>query len=198
MFGKLFNFWKKPPKETFVIAQLNERIGPAERVTVYEETLDRVLRQNEVGEITGGGTMMGASKEIENIDIEICLSVPPEKALDLIRRTLEELGAPKGSKLSVEADEEREIPFGVSEGLAVYLNGTDLPDEVYKTCDSNVVISEFKRLLGEDGSYRGHWQGPKETALYFVGPSFEGMCRRLKPFLDSYPLCRKARLVQTA
>jgi hypothetical protein len=91
-----------------------------------------------------------------------------------------------------------ELPFGINEGLAVYLNGTDLPDEVYAECDSNFVYSEFNRLLGPAGKVHSHWQGPTETALYMYGPSFEAMKSRLANFLDSYPLCQRARVVQIA
>jgi hypothetical protein len=55
-----------------------------------------------------------------------------------VRALLERLGAPKGSQLVVDGGG-REIPFGATEGLAAYLNGTDLPDTVYRTSDVNVV-----------------------------------------------------------
>jgi hypothetical protein len=45
-------------------------------------------------------------------------------------------------------------PFGATEGLAVYLNGPDLPDTTYRDCDANVVYDEFNRLL--EGSGRVH------------------------------------------
>ena len=94
---------------------------------------------------------------------------------------------------------EREgVPFGSAEGLAVYLNGTDLPDATYRECDSNFVYSEFNRLLEGEGSVHSHWQGPAETALYAYGNSYETMKRLLSAFIDSYPLCNKARVVQIA
>jgi hypothetical protein len=80
----------------------------------------------------------------------------------------------------------------------VYLNGTDLPHEVYAECDANFVLSEFTRLRGSDGKVHSHWQGPAETALYMYGPSFESMKHRLTGFLTSYPLCQRARVVQIA
>jgi hypothetical protein len=146
---------------------------------------------------TGGGTQMSEDGEIEFCDVELRLNSTSDDALDAVKRSLEALGAPKGSKLLVESPE-REVPFGVNEGLAVYLNGTDLPDRVYDTCDSNFVYSEFDRLLGVDGTIHGFWNGPRETALYMFGPSFQTMKRRIQPLLDSYPLCQKARVVQIA
>jgi hypothetical protein len=99
--------------------------------------------------------------------------------------------------LIVEADGS-ELPFGVAEGMAVYLNGTELPDEVYKECDSNFVLDEFNRLLGEGGKVLSWWQGPTETAFYLYGASFAEMKARVAEFIDSYPLCQKCRIEQLA
>jgi hypothetical protein len=108
---------------------------------------------------------------------------------------LNRLGAPKGSKLILE---KREIPFGVNEGLAVFLNGMDLPDEVYRDCDINHVIDECERLMGDGGKMLSYWQGSRDTGLYFYGPSFAKMKAAVEPFLASYPLCQKCRTEQIA
>ncbi len=47
------------------------------------------------------------------------------------------------------------VPFGVAEGVAVYMNGTDLPEEVYKTCDSGVVIDTLQKLVETEDGGRG-------------------------------------------
>ena len=93
---------------------------------------------------------------------------------------------------------EPELSLGSSEGLGIYLNGTDLPDETYRDCDVDVVYSEFNRLLTGIGSVHSHWQGPTETALYVYGRTAAEMRTALQPFLDSYPLCERARIVQIA
>ncbi|WP_207625594.1 hypothetical protein [Paenalcaligenes suwonensis] len=94
--------------------------------------------------------------------------------------------------------EDRVIPFGHQEGLALYLNGTDLPDEVYQNCDVNVVWSEVDKALGDEGSIHSHYQGMTETAFYMYGNSYETMRERIQPFLDEYPLCQRCRIVQIA
>jgi hypothetical protein len=196
MLGKLFG--KKPVTQSIlVVARLNDRAQPMDRGELYEDPLDEVLRKHRAGSVTGGGTQLTADYEVEFCDIEIEVYEPLADSISLITQTLESLGAPKGSKLLLEAQGE-ELPFGNYEGLAVYLNGTDLPDEVYAECDSNFVYSEFNRLLGNDGKVHSHWQGPTETALYMYGPSFETMKDRLAPFVGSYPLCQRARVVQIA
>jgi hypothetical protein len=73
-----------------------------------------------------------------------------------LRRALEGLGAPKGSRL-IWNDGANELAFGSCEGLAVYLNGTDLPDAVYEECDLNVVYEEFGRLAGSEGRVVSQW-----------------------------------------
>jgi hypothetical protein len=196
MLGKLFG--KKPVTQSaLVVARMNDRAQPMDRGELYEDPLDEVLRKHRAGSVTGGGTQLSPDYEVEFCDIEIEVHEPAAESIALIKQTLEALGAPKGSKLLLEAQGE-ELPFGNNEGLAVYLNGTDLPDEVYAECDSNFVYSEFNRLLGTDGKVHSHWQGPAETALYMYGPSFETMKDRLAPFLGSYPLCQRARVVQIA
>ncbi|MNY60646.1 hypothetical protein D3C86_1972270 [compost metagenome] len=115
----------------------------------------------------------------------------------MVIAVLERLGAPKGSKLKIEG-EDREVPFGVTEGMAVYLNGTDLAPEVYRDCDSNIVHSELERLLGPEGRVLSYWQGPTETAFYLYGSSYQEMEARIADFLASYPLCQRCRLQQIA
>lgn len=163
----------------------------------FEDLLDEYLRKYGIGEITGGGTLQSQNGEIEYCDIEIEVNNSGEETVKIIINRLEQLGAPKGSKLKIEA-EDRELPFGVSEGMAVYLNGTDLPDAVYKECDSNVVFSEFDRLLSGVGRVLSYWQGPAETAFYLYGSSFADMKEKIAEFVASYPLCQKCRIEQIA
>jgi hypothetical protein len=196
MFGNLVGK-KKPATSVLVIARLNDRAQPIDRGDLYEDPLDAILKDQGLGEVTGGGTQLGKDNEIEFCDIEIQLHAASDESLDALKSALEELGAPKGSKLIVESSGQ-ELSLGTNEGLAVYLNGTDLPAEVYQTCDVNFVYQEFNRLLGSEGTIHSHWQGPRETALYMYGRSFDAMKTHLQSFIDSYPLCQKARVVQIA
>ncbi|SFR89716.1 hypothetical protein SAMN05216570_0411 [Dyella sp. OK004] len=197
MLGKLLSFAKAPTRSGHVTAQLNARVQPIHRGEIYEDPLDAFLREHKLGEVDGGGTMLTEHGEIDHCDVEINLTDIGEDKLALLASTLNNLGAPKGSKLMLD-EGKREIPIGRNEGLAIYLNGTDLPDEVYANCDSNAVYSTFVELLGEAGVIQSWWQGPTETALYLYGPSFEQMRGLVADFMASYPLCQKARLAQIA
>jgi len=121
------------------------------------------------------------------------------KSIPFVGDFLTKAGAPKGSVLQfTEKGLERKIPFGRLEGLAIYLNGTELPEQVYKNCDINVVCDRTKELLGNHGSRWSHWQGPTETALYYYGNSFDEMRRLIAGFVAEYPLCAKSRIIQIA
>lgn len=197
MFGRLFKKKQPPPAGQFLIARLNARLQPMHRGEFFEDPLDAVLRKHSFGEVSGGGTMQAKSGEIEYCDIEIQVPTSSPDVLSLVASTLDDLGAPKGSRLTIEATGE-EIAFGGAEGLAVYLNGTDLPSETYRDCDSNHVYAEFGRLLDGEGRVLSYWQGPRETALYMYGRSCDEMKRRLSEFVASYPLCAQCRMEQIA
>jgi hypothetical protein len=197
MLSKLFRSPASRPAAVgdMVIARLNARAQPLDRGEVFEDPLGDILQAAGMGQVTGGGTQLGEEGEIEFCDIEITVAEATDAVLGAIRRALEGLGAPKGSRL-IWNDGASELEFGAFEGLAVYLNGTDLPDAVYEQSDLNVVYDELNKLVGDEGRVVSHWQGPSETALYLYGRSADIMLARIRPFLDTYPLCQKARIVK--
>ena len=184
-------------ESTILVAQLNARLQPIHRGEFFEDPLTEVLSKTGIGEITGGGSLVSEAGEIEYCDIEIEVGRITPEAIGTLLAALEKLGAPKGSILHIEA-ERRKVEFGKAEGLAVYLNGTDLPDNIYAECDSNFVLSEFDRLLGDGGRVLSYWQGPRETVFYMYGRSFDSMRHLLLPFLSTYPLCEDCRVEQIA
>jgi hypothetical protein len=187
-----------PDQPYFVYAQLNARIMPIDRGERYEDPLQEALVARGLGEVTGGGTMQATPGEIDFCGIDIDLN-DLAAGVPFVCEVLTSLGAPKGSKLQYELEGQQiETPFGAAEGLAIYLNGTDLPDEVYANSDVNHVYDEIIRLLGDRGQIQGHWQGPTETALYLYGPSADQMRQLIAPLLAEYPLCARARVEQIA
>src|SRR5690606_9411474 len=103
------------------------------------------------------------SGEIEYCDIEIELNsdlIDPEHK-KLIIGKIENMGAPKGSKLTIEKTGEI-IEIGVLEGLGLYLDGVNLDDEVYKNSDSNFVVAEIKRLTNDTSEIVRFWEGQTE------------------------------------
>jgi hypothetical protein len=181
-----------------VTAQLNHLLMPVDRGARYEDPLQEALAARGLGEVVGGGTMQLQSGEIEYIDVEVALT-DASLGIPFVIATLEALGAPKGSKLQImEGESVREMPFGKAEGVAVYLDGVNLPDAVYATSDVNVVIEELDGRLEGVGGMQSYWQGPRETALYFYGRDAQEMKRLMADFLAAYPLCAGARVVTIA
>lgn len=134
---------------------------------------------------------------IKCCDIEIMVNEISQDTLDTIISTLIKSGATIGSFLKF-GSETKTIPFGQLEGMAVFLNGTDLPDEVYADFDVNEFISQCNERLSSTGSFLDRWSGSKETALYFYGRSFETMKAAMADAIDNEPGCAMARIVQIA
>jgi hypothetical protein len=178
-----------------VIATLNDRVQPVGRAERYESPLGLLLESRALGKVCGGGSHQSVDGEIEQVDLEIELDHPAEERLELLTKALEILGAPVGSVLRTG---DQELPFGRLEGLGLYLNGTDLPHEVYANADVNEVLGRLEEHLGDGGSLHGYWEGPRETALYFYGDSFAAMAERLAAVVDTEPLCQRARVVRLA
>jgi hypothetical protein len=185
----------------YITAQLNHRIEPIDRGDLYEDPLDEMLKAAGLGEVTGGGTAMQESMEIDYVDIEIELSGddsgPDDPVVQRIIAFLEEAGAPKGSKI-INHDGDATVGFGQCEGLGLYLNGSDLPDAVYEAEDINIVLEELNALLEGVSSFDAYWEGSHESALYAYGASFAAIKAIIAPYVAKHPLCQLARIVQIA
>lgn len=197
LFGKKKEIQEE--KSEFIVITLNDKIQPIDRGEYYEIGLEKILLENKIGEITGGGTMQHQNGEIDFVDIEIELSSEEisDENLNKIIVYLEEKGAPKNSKITIEKTN-KIIPFGKLEGIGVYLDGKNLDEDVYKNCDSNFVVSEIKNLIDDKTDIVKFWEGSENTALYFYGDSFIEMKNRISKFMNEYPLCKNAEIKQIA
>ena len=179
-----------------VIARIPEHIEPLNRGARYEDPLRDALSTRALGVVTGGGSQLTPDAEIGYVDVEIALA-DLDEALDVAKQVLEEAGAPVGSQLLYRDngdDVAREL--GTQEGLAVYLDGTGLPDEVYASTDIDALMERFAAAVESvGGGLRSVWNGPNETALYHYGPSADAMAVALQPVFDEFPICQNARLI---
>ena len=192
--------FKKKPTD-FATLNLNARLQPMHRDAYYEKGLNKVLKKSKIGWVDGGGTML--SKEEGPLECDVDITYYKDKEQELIKIIKDLPVVPKGSKLILgdtddDIDDEHTIAVGTLEGLAIYLNGTELDEKVYKECDVNYVIEELGKLLGNKLVFFSYWTGNKENALYFYGTDYEGMKTAVEPFLADYPLCQKCRVVQIA
>lgn len=173
---------------------LNARLQPMHRFKLEDEIQD-ILEKEQIGEVTGGGTAQNPDGEIACCDIEIHLN--DENNINYLVDFLKQLDLPKGSELS-RTEPEFRIEVGTLEGLAYYLNSTELPDEVYRTCDINHVIEQMELAMAGIGCLYSYWEGNAYTALYFYGSSYTEMKQKIEPFIAIYPLCQKSRIEQIA
>jgi hypothetical protein len=225
---RLSNFWAEPSRKGEVSMYLARRwysvdleSGGAAGTSVIDRLDGNVLQQRLLAPILGikdvrvdtridfvGGARgtktleqlvdsgrMAAAFSMYPVSIAELTDVS-EATLAWLINQLEKIGAPKGSKLILANG--REIPFGVHQGLALFLNGMDLPDEVYANSDINHVIEECERLMEGGGKMLSFWEGSQDTALYFYGISYVQMKTAIAPFVATYPLCQQARIEQIA
>jgi hypothetical protein len=179
-----------------VVARIPEHIEPMDRGVRYEDPVQDALAIRELGMVTGGGSQLTSAAEIGYVDVELALA-DLDEALEIVQRILEEAGAPVGSQLHFEQDGvDIERSFGVQEGLAVYLDGTTLPEAIYAETDIDALMERLALAADSvNGELRSAWNGPTETALYHYGPSADALLVALQPVFNDFPICQNARLV---
>jgi hypothetical protein len=178
-------------ESSMVVARLYEHIAPIDRGARYEDPLDAALRSGNLGEVTGGGSQLGALGEIDFADVEIQVA-DLEDAMKVIIDVLQRSGAPVGSELLVAGHVIRE--FGEQQSVAVYLDGTSLPDEVYANLDFDDLVTRLTEAAGAD-SFHGYWGGPEDTGLFFFGRDAEATFSALEAVLRQMPIGQNARVV---
>jgi hypothetical protein len=176
-----------------ILARVYEPIQPIDRGDRYEDPLHATLEEKGIGRVTGGGSQLDELGGITYADVEIELANVDE-ALRIVAEALERAGAPQGSELIQASDGRVLREFGKLQCLAIYLDGTSLPGEVYAELDFDAVVAALSAAAGDD-SYRGLWQGPEETGLFFFGPDAEAMFGRVEPVLRGLAIGQNARVV---
>lgn len=172
---------------------LNARLQPIHREEIFEELFQEILSGYKFGELLGGGTLQMPTGEIKSCAVE--LMIRRERLEEFCALVAEMDIIPNGSKLIIG---EEEISLGSAEGLAIYLNGTDLPPEIYEHCDINYLIEQLDLALEDTKQGFSYWEGDSETALYYYGRSYAEIAAKISPIVEKYPLCAKCRMEQIA
>jgi hypothetical protein len=176
-----------------VLARVYEHVEPIDRGNRYEDPLQAVLEKTKLGRVTGGGSQLNELGVIDYADVEIELA-NLDGAVLAVAEALEEAGAPQGSELIHVSDDRVLREFGKQQCLAIFLDGTSLPDEVYADLDFEAVIGEIGAAAGND-SFHGFSQGDEETGLFFFGPDAEAMFTQVEPVLRRLPIGQNARVL---
>jgi len=180
----------------FVYAKLWEAIQPIARGERYEDRLQAVLEPAALGEVSGGGSSIDREHGIDYVGVDMDLA--SLDGLDLVRRVLEQAGAPKGSELQFDKDgESHAIPFGVTERVTIWLDGITLPDDVYEGFSTDELANQIEAAMAFDptAEIRGSWKGPRETSIYIHGADAERLFRSIEPVLLANPACQNARVI---
>ncbi|MFC6237625.1 hypothetical protein [Longivirga aurantiaca] len=174
--------------------RINARVQPVHRGDRYEDPLAFLLERDFPGSaVTGGGTLVSGDGEPLSCAIDADVVGDRTAIADAVVELLEAQGAPRGSSLAIDHDDARF--FGSTDGLALYLDGTGLPPEVYAAHDINELLDRIHIALGETGALQSYWEGPADTALYMYGPSVAAMGEALADLLATHPLTVGHRLL---
>ena len=176
-----------------VLARMYEHIEPMDRGVRYEDPLQEALESKNLGRVTGGGSQLNELGAIEFGDVEIELA-DLDGSVSVVVDALERAGAPQGSELIALSDSRVLREFGTQQCVAVFLDGTSLPEEVYQDLDFDAVVTEIGEAAGPD-SFRGFWQGAEETGLFYFGANADDMFARVEPVLRKLPIGQNARVV---
>lgn len=183
----------KKRKFIFVLLHLNARLQPWHRQELIEDVWKELNGKYRLGKFMGGGTLQNPNGEIISCDVEMMIR---EEKLEKFWELLDAMDTiPKGSIVIV-GSEKQEI--GAAEGLAIYLNGTELSPEIYENCDINYLLEMLDAVLEDEVYCFSYWESGRDTALYYYGRSYEEIKEKINPILKSYPLCALCRIEQIA
>jgi hypothetical protein len=175
---------------------LNTRVGAATRVGVYETVLrDGLAKFSPVSELLGGLNLLAESGEPRSCWLWFELE-DLGAAAGVVNVLTRVARVPRGSSISIDGGRPRE--FGLAEGVAVYLNATDLADEVYRNGDVRDLTREISDALGQLQWELLTWHGLRETAMYVYGESAAALINLMNPVLAANPLAESCRIVTVA
>ena len=83
------------------------------------------------------------------------------------------------------------------QAILIYLDGTGLSDDVYKNYDLMTLEDNINKVIQPAGLgiYDGDESGGEGTTVYLYSHDAEKLLSAIKPILQSYPLCNRARVV---
>ncbi len=112
----------------------------------YEDPLLDALDGGVIADVVGGGQLLPGGNEIEYCCIDIDI-FDLDRGVPLILSILTNAGAPRFFSLVYRRRTKNTDCVRGNYGIAVYLNGTELPDTVYADCDINYFIETANQLL---------------------------------------------------
>lgn len=175
-----------------VVQRIPARLQPAHRDDLLVTPITGLLGRLSPGTRLAA-TETVVSPEGEPLEAVLQWEVPLEDAEGVVAALLDlEGGLPTGTTVEIHG---KAVACGELAGVALYLNGTDLPDEVYAASGLQEVVTTLQEALGRVGQLWSYWQGPAETGLYFYGPDGAAIRDVLAAQASVVPLLESSRLV---
>lgn len=185
--------------KAFARLSLKMKLQPKHRFLI-EDALDFMLHSKKWGSISGGGTVISNEGEPESCDIEIDLIEYSEEMKNNLLSIAEKLEIAKGSKLSYRSANTNEINYdldcsiGKLEGLSIYVNKADIPE------DEGIfdVYNSLINIFGNNGALiSSYGENKDEIAMYFYGErEYNFMLNKAIPFLKENSICKSYRTTQ--
>ncbi|QPK94364.1 hypothetical protein HCQ94_01245 [Actinomyces sp. zg-332] len=178
---------------------LNARFQPYIRYE-FEDILENFLTNRNLGSLIGGKTTFEKTGEIKSCNIDFVTFSTTELSdyeIQIFQELFENTPIPKGSELK-SFPSNTITPLGTLEGLGLYLNGKDLPDEVYANNDVNDLNDLILERLENEAEIMSYSEYETFTALYYYGLSYSQMLEKIKDVVSSNPLCKKSKIIQIA
>ena len=84
----------------------------------------------------------------------------------------------------------------LQQAVLVHLDGTGLPDHIYREGDLATIEDRLIEVLEREGlgEFDGNEVGPEQTTLFMYGPNAERLFEVIEQTLRAYPLCQGARV----
>lgn len=174
-----------------VTVRIPARLQPAHRDDLIVKPISELMRH------VSPRTRLAAKETVvtqhgEPVEAVLDWEVELSDAEHVVTRLLDlEAGLPRGSTVEING---KAATFGELDGLAVYLNGTELADDVYAQADLQAIVEDLQQHLGRTGQLWSWWQGEAETALYFYGPDAAAIRSALEERSQQHPLMERCRM----
>lgn len=179
----------KKNEKVFVLLHLNMALMPVDRGALFEDPLQDALQKYNVGEVTGGGTLLNFKGMPTSCDIEFSIFAEKlENFIGFLHEVNDTFG--KGSYIEVN---NRKEEIGILEGLALVIDTTCLDKKTYEE-NVNVMLKDLDEALKKFGSYHSYYYGEEATYFYFYGTSYKKMKKVIEKTMSTYPWCKSVKL----
>ena len=89
--------------EQFIYIKIPDAIQPADRAQIFEDPIDAALEPQELGHVSGGGSLLGNARPDGTRPIEFCGidvdTTDRDATLQILRKLLPDLGIPPSTEL---------------------------------------------------------------------------------------------------